>query len=134
MKTKRAVKNNIELSIWMMLSGIVLGMVLLLSGCAPIKAPTVTPTALVKLSPSEYPALADDLKYEGLNHCIQMSLAYLKKIPRDRAFAFGTDSYTAAHLIRSLEVFQEFIQTGPSTDRINEMIRKDFLVYRVAAA
>ncbi len=136
MKTKGAVKNNIEPGIWMKLSWIVIGVVLLLSGCAPIKTPTVveTPPALVKLSPSAYPALSDDLNYEGLNHCIQMSLTYLRKIPRDRAFAFGADAYTAAHLIRSLEVFQEFIQTGPSADRINEMVRRDFLVYRAAGA
>jgi len=136
MKTKGAVKNNIEPGIWKKLSWIVIGVVLLLSGCAPVKTPTVveTPPALVKLSPSAYPALSDDLNYEGLNHCIQMSLTYLRKVPRERAFAFGTDSYTAAHLIRSLEVFQEFIQTGPSADRINEMVRRDFLVYRAAGA
>ena len=50
------------------------------------------------------------MNFEGLNHCIQMSLTYLRKIPQDRAFAFGADSYTAAHLIRSLEMFQKFIQ------------------------
>ena len=136
MMTKGAVKNNIEQDIWMNLSRIVVGMVLLLSGCAPVKAPTVveTPPVLVKLSPSAYPALSDDLNYEGLNHCILMSLTYLRKLPRDRTFAFGTDSYTAAHLIRSLEVFQEFIQTRPSVGRINEMVRRDFLVYRAAGA
>ncbi len=133
MKTKEA--DNIEPGKWLNLTRLVVGMVLLLSGCAPVKAPTVVSTqpALVKLSPpSAYPALADDLNYEGLNHCIQMSLSYLKKVPQDRAFAFGTDSYTAAHLIRSLAVFQAFIQTGPSVDRINEMVRRDFLVYRAA--
>ena len=133
MKTKGPVKGNPEQGIWKHLSRIVVGMVLiLLSGCAPIKTPTVveTPPALVKLSPSAYPALADDLNYEGLNHCIQMSLVYLRKLPRDRAFAFGTDFYTAAHLIRSLEVFQEFIQARPSADQITEKVRSDYAVYR----
>ncbi len=132
MKTKGSVKDNIEPGKWMNLSRIVVGMVLLLSGCAPIKTPTVveTPPALVKLSPSAYPALSDDLNYEGLNHCIQMSLTYLKKVPRDRAFAFGADSYTAAHLIRSLEVFQEFIQARPSADQITARVRSDYAAYR----
>jgi len=134
MKTKGAVKKNIEPGILMNLSRLAMGMALLLSGCTPVKAPIVaeTPPALVRLSPSAYPALADDLNYEGLNRCIQMSLSYLRKLPRDRAFVFGTDSYTAAHLSRSLEVFQEFIQTGHSVDRISEMVKKDFLVYRAA--
>jgi len=132
MKTKGSVKDHIEQGIWKNLSRIIVGMVLLLSGCAPIKTPTVveTPPALVKLSPSAYPALSDDLNFEGLNHCIQMSLTYLKKVPRDRAFSFGTDSYTAAHLIRSLEVFQEFIQARPSADQITARVRSDFEVYR----
>jgi membrane-bound lytic murein transglycosylase A len=132
MKTKGAVNNNIEQGLRQNLSAIALGMVLLLSGCAPVKTSTVTetPPALVKLSPSAYPALADDLNYEGLHHCIQMSLSYLKKLPLDRAFAFGPDSYTAAHLIRSLEVFQDFIQTRPSANQITARVRSDFEVYR----
>ena len=59
-----------------------------------------------------------------------MSLTYLRKVPRDRAFAFGADSYSAAHLIRSLEVFQEFIQARPSADQITARVRSDFEVYR----
>ena len=133
MKTQVSVKDRIEQGIWT-LSWIFMGVALLLSGCAPIKAPTVVETlpALVKLSPTAYPALSDDLNYEGLDNGIQMSLSYLKKVPRDRAFVFGMDSYPAAHLIRSLEVFKDFMQTGPSADRIKEMVRRDYLVYRAA--
>ena len=136
MKTKRAVNNKGVQGFWMNLSWLVVGTVLLLSGCAPVKTATVgeTPPALVKLSPSGYPLLTDDLNFEGLNHGILMSLAYLRKIPQDRAFAFGADSYTAAHLIRSMEMFQKFIQNKPSADQINDMIRKDFNVYRAAGA
>jgi membrane-bound lytic murein transglycosylase A len=59
-----------------------------------------------------------------------MSLTYLRKVPKDRAFAFGADSYTAAHLIRSLEVFQGFIQARPSVDQITARVRSAFEVYR----
>ncbi len=116
------------------LSCIAVGMVLFLFGCAPFNTPSVVENqpVLVKLSPSAYPTLSDDLNYEGLNHGIQMSLSYLRKVPRDRAFVFGADSYTAAHLIRSLEVFQEFIQGEPSADQITDMARRDFYVYRAA--
>lgn len=124
----------VTLSGLMNLSRIAVGMLLLLFGCAPFNAPSVVENQpiLFKLSPSAYPTFSDDLNYEGLNHGIQMSLAYLRKVPRDRAFVFGADSYTAAHLIRSLEVFQEFIQAGPSADRVTNMVRRDFYVYRAA--
>ena len=58
MKTKRAVNNKGVQGFWMNLSWLVVGTVLLLSGCAPVKTATVveTPPALVKLSPSGYPA------------------------------------------------------------------------------
>lgn len=134
MKTKGALKSSIADALWIRLSGIFLGLVLLLSGCAPVKAPTIveTPPVLVRLLPSAYPALSDDLNYEGLGRCMQMSLSYLRKVPGDRSFAFGADSYTAAHLIRSLEVFQEFIQTGPPADQLSALVKKDFLIYRAA--
>jgi membrane-bound lytic murein transglycosylase A len=132
MKAAWFVNNTIETSICLNLQRVVAGVMLLLFGCAPAKAPmpVETPPALVKLSPSAYPVLSDDLNYEGLNHCIQMSLTYLKKVPRDRAFSFDTDAYTAAHLVRSLEVFQEFIQSRPSADQITAKVRSDYVVYR----
>jgi len=141
MKTKGSAKKKYQTRSFprfslrfMNLSRIFVGIVLLMFGCAPFNAPSVvkTQSALVKLSPSAYPALSDDLNYEGLDHGIQMSLTYLRKVPRDRAFVFGADSYTAARLIRSLEVFQEFIRAGPSADQINDMVRRDFYVYRAA--
>jgi membrane-bound lytic murein transglycosylase A len=132
MKTAWFVNKPIETSICLNLQRVVAGVALLLFGCAPAKAPTPveTPPALVKLSSSVYPPLSDDLNYEGLNHCIQMSLTYLKKVPADRAFSFGTDAYTAAHLVRSLEVFQEFIQSRPPADQITAKVRSDYVVYR----
>jgi membrane-bound lytic murein transglycosylase A len=109
-------------------------LIILLSGCTGFKASPVVETlpALLRLLPSAYPVLTDDLGYEGLEHGIQMSLTYYKKIPQDRIFVFGEESYTATHLIRSLEVFQDFIQDKPSSDQLNAMVRKDYYVYRAA--
>ena len=106
--------------------------ILLLSGCTIFKAPPAVeaPPALVRLSPSSYPALTDDLDYDGLDRSIQMSLTYLKKIPADRVLTFGLDTYPASHLIRSLELFRGFIQDNPSADQLEAMVRRDFLVYR----
>lgn len=112
---------------------------LVLSGCTlfkepapPVKEPAVAEVRhpLVKLSPSAYPVFTDDMNYEGLDNSIKMSLAYLGRVPKDRAFVFGTDSYSASHMIRSMEYFQKIIQSRPSSESINEMIRKDFIVYR----
>lgn len=107
---------------------------LFLTGCAALKGQKGGESlpSLVRLSPSAYPAVSDDLDYAGLDRSIQMSLKYLKKIPSDRTLTFGEDSYPASHLIRSLETFQRFIQNKPPADRLTDLIRKDFLVYRAA--
>ncbi len=112
---------------------------LVLSGCTlfkepvpPVKEPAVAEVRhpLERLSPSAYPAFTDDMNYEGLDKSIKMSLAYLGRVPGDRVFVFGADSYSALHMIRSMEYFQKIIQSRPSSELIREMIRKDFLVYR----
>lgn len=105
---------------------------LLLSGCAFFKEPPTVeaPPSLLRLSPSSYPELADDLDYEGLDRSIQMSLIYLKKLPADRILTFGSDAYSASHLIRSLVFFREIIQENPSMDRLDAMVKEKFFVYR----
>ena len=107
---------------------------LLISGCAALKSPadiSARPT-MIRLPLSMYPVPADDLDYDGLDRGIQMSLAYLNKLPQDRSFRFGPDTYTAAHLIRSLEYFQKFIASRPPATQLSEMIRKNYQVYRAA--
>ncbi|MEZ4529008.1 MAG: murein transglycosylase, partial [Desulfobacterales bacterium] len=79
----------------------------ILGGCASQKTATAP---LIRLSPSEYPAFADDMNWQGLTESIGQSLRYLRKIPGDRKFSFGADVYDAAHMIRSLEDFLVFIE------------------------
>lgn len=89
-----------------------------------------THPALKKLNPSAYPQFQDDMNYERLNDAISQSLVYLRKIPSDRTFQFGTDSFSAAHIIRSLENFLKFIEKKPSSGELQEFIRADYLVYQ----
>ncbi len=100
----------------------------ILWGCASQK--TVTTGPLIRLSPSEYPAFADDMNYRELAESIGQSLKYLRKIPKDRKFSFGEDSYDAAHMIRSLENFLVFIEKNPSQKETEKFIRSRYLVYK----
>jgi len=105
--------------------------VCLFSGCTTEKAGVQQPViALTKLPLSSYPQFQDDLNYEGLKEAIRNSLVYLKRIPADRAFQFGADSFTAAHIIKSLEHFLSFIEKKPTSQDISEFIRADYLVYQ----
>lgn len=99
--------------------------VLILSGCA---APTRE--ALVPLSPSQQPRFADDMHFDGLEHSIRQSIAYLSEVPPDREFVFGNDRYPATHMIASLETFLSFVGNRPSSKEIRQFLRQNYRVYR----
>ena len=101
------------------------------TGCYPgppekIKAPV----SLELLDPDEYPVFSDAMKYKGLLDSIDSSLLYFKRIPEKRTFTFENESYTAAHMIRSLEIFRAFIQTNPSAKDLSRWIKDNFVVYK----
>ncbi len=106
--------------------------VLFVGGCAAVKKEpfVVRKAALARISLSEYPVFADDMLYDGLEHSICKSISYLKKVPSDRKFMFGKDSFTADHLIRSLQYFLACIQTKPSKHELSKFIKSNFLVYK----
>lgn len=99
--------------------------ILFVGGCATVKK-----EALTKISPSKYPVFADDMSYDSLEYSISKSISYLQKVPSDRAFMFGKDSFTADHLIKSLQYFLACIQTKPSKNDLNKIIKSNFWIYR----
>jgi membrane-bound lytic murein transglycosylase A len=102
----------------------------LIAGCpAPIKKPPKE-LALVRKSGFSYPNFTDDMEFDGLEHSILKSMAYLEKVPADRIYQFGPDSFDAAHLMQSLQQFLDFIRTNPSARDLKKFIRSNYLVYQ----
>jgi membrane-bound lytic murein transglycosylase A len=101
---------------------------LIFGGCAAKKPPP--PFPLMKIPPSEYPGFSDDMAYDGLSHSISQSLEYLRRVPPEKTFQFGGESFDAAHMIRSLENFLRFIETNPSGQELTKFIRSNYLVYK----
>ena len=99
--------------------------ILLASGCAPTKD-----KVMQRVSAWSYPKFYDDMQFDALEYGISQSLAYLYKIPADRQFVFGSDRYTARHMIQSLEYFLEYVKTRPSTDDLDKFIRSNYILYR----
>ena len=96
--------------------------ILLTSGCAPTKE-----KVMQRISAWSYPKFHDDMQFDALEYGISQSLAYLNKIPADRQFVFGSDRYTAQHMIRSLEYFLEYIKTRPAADDLDKFIRSNYI-------
>ena len=102
----------------------------LIAGCpAPIKKPPEE-AALVRLSSFFYPDFRDDLELDGLEHSILKSLQYLERVPADRTYSFGEDRFDAAHLIKSLQTFQDFIRANPTGRELKNFIRSEYNVYQ----
>ncbi|MDM8524949.1 MltA domain-containing protein [Desulfococcaceae bacterium HSG8] len=99
----------------------------IMAGCAGKKP---SPFPLIKISPSEYPEFVDDMAYDGLQHGISQSLEYLNRVSADKKFEFGEDIFDAAHMIRSLEYFLDFIETKPSGRHLSRFIEEDYLIYK----
>ena len=101
-----------------------------IAGCpVPIKKPPEE-LALVRSSTFSYPDFSDDLELDGLEHSILKSLVYLQRVPLDRTYQFGEDRFDAAHMIKSLQHFLDFIQTNPSHREVKKFIRSNYIVYQ----
>jgi hypothetical protein len=80
-----------------------------IGGCAAPKE-----HAVFEISSASYPKFTDDMHFDGLEESIRQSLAYLQRVPLDKEFRFGEDSYSAAHLARSMESCFCFVQKPPT--------------------
>jgi membrane-bound lytic murein transglycosylase A len=101
-----------------------------IAGCpAPIKKPPEE-ASLVRQSRFSYPDFQDDLELDGLEHSILKSLEYLQRVPADRTYTFAEDRFDAAHMIKSLQHFLDFIRTSPTQRELEGFIRSNYIVYQ----
>ncbi len=107
-------------------------MISALTGCPCLvpKRPEPEALPLIRLSKSRLPVFSDDMDFKEFGKAAEQSMAYLKKIPEDRLFAFGKDHYTARQMMASLTDFSRFIASGPSKQELNEYISKNYIVYQ----
>ena len=107
-----------------------------LTGCATVKPTDPIRTKIVQpmqqLEVEAYPDFTDDLDLNGLAEGISRSLEYFQRIPPDRTFTFGADTFSADHIRQSLALFRDFILTQPSPEELQIFIRNNYRVYQSA--
>ncbi len=101
--------------------------------CLPTDSPakSSSKTVFKEVPVSEHPSFGDDLNFDSLGESISGSIAYYKKLPARRQFTFGKDTFSAAHLTRSLELFLSFIEKKPSYKELSAFIGQHYHVYTV---
>jgi membrane-bound lytic murein transglycosylase A len=103
----------------------------LLAGCSWFQRPVPSPEpALVRLAVDDYPDFSDGFFLDNLSHGIGKSLEYLQRVPAERTFRFGEDTYDARHLMRSLEALQTLVDRRPGPEEVNRFMARAFRVYR----
>lgn len=109
---------------------------MLLTGCALFRPPSPVKkeSALYKVPPSQYPAFSDDMAYDSLAYAITQSISYLNRLPLTTTFHFGADVFDVAHIIKSLDVFLQFIKTQPSMIELKQFIESNYQVYTSAGS
>ena len=109
-----------------------LGMsILMVAGCTLFQKPPVKPAeALIRLSVQDYPDFSDGFFLDNLSYGIGKSLEYLSRVPAERTFRFGRDTYSAIHLVRSLETLRTFVETRPGPAAVNRFIVDRYRVYQ----
>jgi len=103
-----------------------------LTGCSVLKIHPFLKDefAMQRVFSSNYPEFSDDMVCDNLEYGILQSISYLKRFPSSKQFRFGEDSFNAAHMIKTMEHFLNFIQTRPSKDEFNKFIKSNYLVYK----
>jgi membrane-bound lytic murein transglycosylase A len=105
----------------------------MLTGCpGPPSEPETIGKGVFKVAQSDWPVLGDDLDAESLMQAVNSSRKYLLKIPADRMFQLGPDAYSAAHMVRTLDVFQQLYQTYGPGPELTKALSEKFFLYRSA--
>jgi membrane-bound lytic murein transglycosylase A len=100
-------------------------LLLILSGCSRDTLAPGTPDQ-TWLSQAERPVLTDDLDRASLHLGLQRSLAYLHRLPADRALPFGDRQISVATLLRTLEAFQQVLAQAQTPEALNTAIYEQF--------
>ncbi|MCP4747800.1 MAG: murein transglycosylase [Desulfobacteraceae bacterium] len=113
-----------------------------ISACGPAHKPKLksipmqmqmSRSALVRLDGNDIPLFEDPGQSRGLAQSIEYSLQYLRRLPPDKMFHFGeNDSYSAAHMIRSLESFSALMAKNPSFGTLNRVLRQHYWIYQAS--
>jgi membrane-bound lytic murein transglycosylase A len=92
------------------------------------------PARAVKKVRYFWPEFKDDMDTDSLALAIERSLQYLDRLEEDALFVYGPDTYSAAHIKRSLRTFSQLIRQNPAVQTLNQQLRKKFLLYKAAGS
>jgi membrane-bound lytic murein transglycosylase A len=77
-----------------------------------------------------FPSFGDDSDSESLELALKRNLEYFGKIPEDRTFQYGPDTYTCREMIESQEAFLSLLSEELDPEEFRRRLRRVFRVFR----
>ncbi|PIE55979.1 MAG: hypothetical protein CSA34_06765 [Desulfobulbus propionicus] len=79
----------------------------------------------------QHPWLSDDMRYRSLSTALEQSLGYLRQRSAETTFTLGNRQVSRSHLVASLQAFRRIALARPSTQRLNILLSRYFVLYKV---
>ena len=106
---------------------------LIIAGCYPfVKKEVKEPAKALKRVRYFWPQFQDDMDIDSLALAIESSLQYLNRLNDDTMFTYGSDTFPAEHISKSLKTFLLTIKQNSDSKKLNRELRKKFLLYKAA--
>ena len=106
---------------------------LIIGGCYPfVKKEVKEPTESLKQVRFFWPEFQDDMDVDSLALAIKSSVQYLNRLNDGTVLPYGPDTFTVAHIRKSLGTFLEIFKQNSDFKKLNKELRKNFFLYKVA--
>jgi len=79
-----------------------------------------------------FPDFQDDSAFSFLEEALKRNLEYFGKLPPDRVYEYGRDTYSVQDMVESQEAFLSLISEGLEPKEFKRRLKKDFNLYRAS--
>ena len=79
-----------------------------------------------------FPPFQDDSDPASLWEAMERNLEYFNRIPPDRTFAYGRDTYSVKDVVESQEAFLSLLSEGLDPKELRRRLKREFHLYRAS--
>ena len=79
-----------------------------------------------------FPSFQDDSAFASLQEALERNLEYFNRIPQDRTFAYGRDTYSVRDVVESQEAFLSLLSEGLDPKELRRRLKREFHLYRAS--
>jgi membrane-bound lytic murein transglycosylase A len=78
------------------------------------------------------PNFQDDSAFSSLEEALKRNLEYFGKLPPDRVYEYGSDTFTVQDVVESQKAFLSWISERLGPKELKRRLKRDFILYRAS--